>query len=379
MTRILSLLVALVVVVASVGAERPTSLFDEYRAHDFARFDADLQQTSDFAALARDANTSSPSWPADIASAYLLEVTAAAMHAQLFPRLPGQLGQPSYSGGALRTARNRDWMTLFQLSERNALRMAADSHSAHVWGRAALALLVGASEVPPQQSASDAIGLFEDFAKSMRDYADVETLVMARGNTYEALAATTLSFDLPSVVGDPRSTDRTHDVAPNFPAIQGTLVHSLNEGMNAFLAGMSYPDTRAEAAVRLAGLMVMRNLPTDPASALSHVKLARTWDPDPDVLYASWVIEGQADRLSGNNAAATQAFKRAADLAPNGSAANLGLAVESFLAGDTGTADRLAQHMLDIPAGADDPWVLFQHGDYRHWTERVEALRKVLQ
>ena len=376
----LLLTVVMVSAVASVGARRPTSLFDGYQARDFARFDADLTTTIDFEALVKDATAVSSSWPADVAAAYLLEVSAAAAHAELFPRLPeAHAGRDSYSGGLLHTNPRTDWGELFKLSQQCAQRNSPTSPVGRAWGRAALALLVGASEVSPQQSSSRTAALFEDFAKTMRGYADDEAVSMARGNMHEALVTTTLAYDLPAVTGDARSTDRAQDVAPNFPAVQGTLVRSLNEGMKAFLAGMSYPDTRAEAAVRLAGLAVKRDLPGDPAFALSHLELARTWNPDPDVLYASWVIEGQADRLRGDTAAATRAFTRAADLTSNGSAARLGLAVQGFLAGDAATADRLAQEILNLPAGADDPWILFQQGDYRHWGQRVDALRKALQ
>jgi hypothetical protein len=378
-------IVLLASLVASTSARTPpTSLFDEYRAHDFARFESDLSATTDFVPLVDEATAASSSWPADVGAAYLLEVSAAAMHAEIYPKLTGPPGSGargslSYSGGPFRTDLLTDWRSLLQLSEQGAARIPPDSPAARAWGRSFMALLTGASEVSPQTSTSVVVDLVERLPQSTRDRIDDETLLMARGSAYEAVVATTLSYDLPALLGDERSTSDTRDVGTNYPAVRGTLVRAFNEGMKAFLGGMSYPDTRAEAAVRLGGLAMLRDQPGDLVFALSHLALARTWKPAPDVLYATWVLEGQAHRLLGEAGKATDAFAHAAALAPNGSAARLGLAVQAFLAGDSAKADQLSQQMLDMPAGADDPWILFQHGDYRHWAQRVDALRKALR
>lgn len=379
------LIVLLSSVAASAGARPRTSLFDEYKAHDFARFEADLGATPDFPALAAEAQAASSSWPPDAGAAYLVETAAAAMHAEIFPRLTGPpdsqagRGLSSFAGGPFHTDLRTDWRALLQASEQCISRMPPDAPFARVWGRAFMALLVGASEVSPQTGVSVVVDLFERLPTSTRDRIDDQAWMMARGSAYEAVVATTLSYDVPALLGDERAGSDTRDVGTNYPAVRGTLVRAFNEGMRAFLAGMSYPDTRADAAVHLGSLAMLRNQPGDLVFALSHFELARTWHPDPDVLYASWVLEGEARRRLGETNKATDAFARAAALTPNGSAARLGLAVQAFLAGDDLKAGQLSQQILDTPAGADDPWILFQHGDYRRWAERVDALRQALQ
>lgn len=374
----------------STGVSTSSSLYDLYRSREFGRFQSDLKRVTDFRPLLDEARGTSASWPADVGAAYLLEVSAAAFSAEWFPRLPGpsQGRRPSFSGGAIGAPRRTNCIGLLRLASTMAQRMPADAPAGRAWARAAIALLEGTSEVPPPRDVpppgfSAAFGApgpeaLPALLTSMRDRLDEATIAMARGHIYEAEVASAVSYDLPTALGNVLSPDGLA-LRSSLPAIRSWIDRAVAEGMKAFQEAQAFPSVRAEAAVRWGALALTRDQQDDVSAALGHFRAAREFRPDSDVLYVSWLLEGQARRQLGESDASTRAFRVAADLSPSGSAARLGWAVQAFLAGDEDTANQLAQQILAMPVTGDDPWVLFQQSDYRHWASRIADLREAIQ
>lgn len=393
-TRLLPV-VLLSSLVASASGFSSGSLLDEYRARDFGRFESDLKNGRDFKPILDEATAASSSWPPDVGSAYLLEVSAAAYRAEWFPRLPGPyhplVAAPSYSGGPFGTSRRKDCMGLFKLATALAERTPPDSLVGRAWARAAVSLLEGAGaggdppprDVPPGDFGTGAgPRALSALLQSMRDRLGEPAVLMAQASIDEAAVASVLSYALAPAVENVLASGDGAAIGSGLHVRGGMSEgpdRELEHGLKTFAEAQAFPGVRAEAAVRWGALALARNKPGDVAAALEHFTIARESNPDQDVLYVSWLLEGQTRRLLGENDVATAAFKKAAQLAPDGSAATLGLAVQVFLAGDPATADQLAQQVLTAPVGADDPWILFRLGDYRHWARRIEDLRGALR
>jgi hypothetical protein len=367
------------------AASSASSLFDEYRGRDYQQFEADLSrlQGQEFAGLLSQAKGTESKWPPDVGAAYLLEVTAACVRAELFPHIPGQpFGSHrtrAYSGGAIGADPRRDFAPLFDLASSMAKRTPPDSTFSGAWAQAAVALLEGADEVSPQVEASVMGSVLSGLLDSMRDRLNQQTILMAKGHIQESIAAEVASYDFPTVQGNRLWLGDGMAVSSVYSPIKSALDTALTRGLTAFAAAEAFPDVRAEAAVRWGGLALLRNGPDDAKEALARFRLARESIADADVIYLSWFFEGRALLALGQRDEALHAFQEAARLKPQAGSAQLEWAAQAFLAGDTATADRLTQALLNLPINPDDPWILFPRGDYRHWSQRVENLRAALR
>jgi hypothetical protein len=358
------------------------ALLDECQRRDYTQFQSDLAKFQDFDRILIEAKAATSTWPPDLASACLLEVAAVAFHAELFPKNPGTPypGHPprSYSGGALGAASRRDFLPLLNLSATLAKKTPPDSAYGRAWARAAVALLEGGDEVSPQEPASSVGEALGSFLESERDRLDEPTIRMAQGMIQEAIVATSVSYNLPTVQGNRVAPDGVA-IGSQSPAIRGAFDEALKQGLSAFAAAQAFPDARAEAAVRWGALALARRAPGDVTEALARFQVARQSTTDADILYLSWFFEGRALQALGRPEDAVLAFQHAVELKPQGGAAQLEWAAQSFLAGDTTTADRLTQSILNAPIDADDPWMWFHVGDYRHWAQRERDLRAAVR
>jgi hypothetical protein len=366
------------------AAQSASPLLEEYRGRDYPRFEADLSrlQGQQFLQVLTQAKANESSWPPDVGSAYLLEVTAAALRAELFPHIPGQpFGghKATFSGGALGADPRRDFAPLFDLASALAKRTPPDSTFSRAWAEAAVSLLEGADEVSPQRDSSLMGDALSSLLDSMHDRVEPQRILMAKGHIQESIAGEFASYDFPTVQGNRLSLGDGMAVSSTYSPIKSALDTALTRGLTAFAAAEAFPDVRAEAAVRWGALALLRNGPGDARGSLARFRLARESVADAEVLYLSWFLEGRALLALGQHNEALHDFQEAATLKPQAGSAQLEWATQTFLAGDTATADRLTQTLLNLPINADDPWILFARGDYRHWSQRVENLRAALR
>jgi hypothetical protein len=134
-----------------------------------------------------------------------------------------------------------------------------------------------------------------------------------------------------------------------------------------------YPDTRAEATVRKAALLVRMG---DHAGALAALDAGS--DPGNDSTVRCWraLLRGRALEGLGRLDDAASAYGEALIAAPNSSSALAALAAVELRRGRTDIAVQWAAQGRARTGAATDPWLLYGTADFRLYRERIEILRQ---
>jgi hypothetical protein len=94
--------------------------------------------------------------------------------------------------------------------------------------------------------------------------------------------------------------------------------------------------------------------------------------------YLAHFLAGRALEAMNDRAAAVAEFERAAAIRPRAQSAALAVAYDRLLA-STGSAAAAVMPALASHDEFDDPWRLYDYGDYMYWPERLSALREALK
>lgn len=113
-------------------------------------------------------------------------------------------------------------------------------------------------------------------------------------------------------------------------------------------------------------------------AALTEAQAAAAQTTDADERYLARYIAGMAAQSSGALAKAESLFAAALEARPRSQSASLSLAALLFQRGDATGAHALSEKSLVERKNDDDPWRLFQYGDYKTFPEKRQALRRAL-
>lgn len=113
-------------------------------------------------------------------------------------------------------------------------------------------------------------------------------------------------------------------------------------------------------------------------AAITDAEAAAAQATDPDSRYLARYIAGMAAQSSGALTKAESFFASALEARPNSQSASLSLAALVFKRGDASAAYALSEESLK-KRNDDDPWRLFQYGDYVKLPGMITALRQTLK
>lgn len=168
--------------------------------------------------------------------------------------------------------------------------------------------------------------------------------------------------------------------------------------------GMTIGQSRSAAAIRrdnqrLLTFKELEDLATDPAvgaasriraahmrwaageyeAAITEAEAAAAQAADADSQYLARYIAGMAAQSSGALAKAELFFASALEARPYSQSASVSLAALVFKRGDAAAAYALSADSLKNRRNDDDPWRLFQYGDYVKLPGMIAALRQALK
>jgi hypothetical protein len=137
--------------------------------------------------------------------------------------------------------------------------------------------------------------------------------------------------------------------------------------------------TAVEARVRAGFWRLMADDPPGAIELLrSAIGEARAAD-DPWHEYLGQLFIGHALAGIDDRAGAVRSYRAALEVWPAADSARTPLAAVLLASGAREEAVRTVSSMVSSPARGRDPWVWFPFGDYRHWSERIQRLRDLLQ
>ena len=140
-----------------------------------------------------------------------------------------------------------------------------------------------------------------------------------------------------------------------------------------YRAAMAFPETRAEAHVRLAWLLhrIGRH-----EEALATLQAGPIRTPDADIAYLRHLFTGNVLLALNRFDAAAQAFEFANVAVPGAQSARVALMNAMTLKGDTASALRLATE-IETAEGVLDPWWTYWFGDYRWYEQALDEVRRL--
>jgi VWFA-related protein len=140
-----------------------------------------------------------------------------------------------------------------------------------------------------------------------------------------------------------------------------------------YRAAIAFPETRAEALVRLGWLQhrIGRH-----EEALATLESAPTANQEPYVNYLRQLFIGHALLALNRLDEAMRAYQLAPLAVPGAQSARVALMNAMTLKGDTMSAARLANEIETAP-GVIDPWWTYWFGDYRWYEQALEIVRRM--
>jgi tetratricopeptide (TPR) repeat protein len=148
-----------------------------------------------------------------------------------------------------------------------------------------------------------------------------------------------------------------------------SVVHAYEDAMRA-------PETRAEAATRLAYL---RCAAGQVDSAIELSTQGATLTTEPDIRALAHLIHGWALTRGGRPAEALAEFRLAHESLPASQSAALWLARSLFLEGQRADAEALADETTRTGLEELDPFKVYLRGDFRLWPGIIAALREAIR
>jgi tetratricopeptide (TPR) repeat protein len=153
----------------------------------------------------------------------------------------------------------------------------------------------------------------------------------------------------------------------------GTLADRLIE---RFRNAAKYPETRAEARIRLGFVMLRLKLAGAALDTLRESGEVK----EPHLRYLHGLFEGRAYDQAGKPDEAVAAYRRALAAVPRAQTAELALASALARSGRQADALRVMETALaPVASPPPDPWLLYGQGDSRFWPAIARALEAALK
>jgi len=130
---------------------------------------------------------------------------------------------------------------------------------------------------------------------------------------------------------------------------------------------------RAEAEVHIGHLWLGARKPAD---ALDHARQAIRDAHEPGVAYLAHMLAGRALEKLEDFDGATGEYRLAIDALPGAQSATTTLAALLFSRDQPGEASALVERSLALHARDDDPWRLYDYGEYWRYRDLIGQLRR---
>jgi hypothetical protein len=327
-----------------------------YGSGDQASVIAEIARTTDFAALAAPLVREARRWSASArsprrlaAAALLLEVARAGMET--------------------------DWVDVRGLVEAGCELLREDdvpSPGEHVWQRAALALIEGASDTNfLRPSPTTAAGTYDHLRHLTSRFPDDDRIALA---AVVAPRAGRADAEFPrDVVWRPIAA-----LEADGPASRVDLI--IRRGKRAMIAELepltSRPEVAAEANLRIGYLLFQLH---DDAGAMARFDRTIGSTDDPFLLYVAELLAGRMELRRGRAAEGERRLRRALAIVPHAESASEALAAQLFVTGRADEAYALAAAALPGPDARPDPWRLFGYGDFRLLPALMDDVRQAVR
>jgi hypothetical protein len=157
------------------------------------------------------------------------------------------------------------------------------------------------------------------------------------------------------------------------PMIERRRTSLLDYAAAQFAALIDDAAVGAEAQVRLGDLQFRSG---QYEAALATERVAAESASDPGVKYIARYLAAQAEQAMGNLASAEAWYGRALETRPDSQSATLGLASLLYVRGEAARAYDLIDATRERRRGDDDPWRMFQYGDFSRLPALIAEVRK---
>ncbi len=193
-------------------------------------------------------------------------------------------------------------------------------------------------------------------------------------------------FEATTEQGVPREGARLEFPAPPVPTItvngitigQPRTTATIRRSTQRLMTLEELSDLAADPVVGAAArtrLAYLQWAVGDYAHALTEAQAAAEQAAHADDRYLARYVAGLAAQSSGLLSNAESLFRSALEARPNSQSASIALAALLFQRGDAAGAYALSQDSLTKMKTDDDPWRLFQYGDYPKLQSKVQAMR----
>jgi tetratricopeptide (TPR) repeat protein len=338
-------------------AQTATEWLTRYGSGDQSAVIAEIGRTTDFAPIAAALARAAPRWAASgqspdrrlVAAALLLEVARAGMETS--------------------------WADVRGLVEAGCSLLRQDeipSPSEHVWQRAALALIEGASDAKfLRPSPLSATGTYDHLRHLTSRFPSDDRV---------ALAAVVSPRPGRADAEFPRDVVWQPVEALEAAGPAGRVDLIIRRDKRAMIAELepltTRPDVAAEANLRLGYLLFQLHEDTD---AMTRFDRTIGSTDDPFLLYVAELLAGRTEARRGRASQAERRFRRALAIVPHAESASEALAAELFVTGRADEASALADAALPGPDSTPDPWRLFGYGDFRLLPALMDDVRRAVR
>jgi tetratricopeptide (TPR) repeat protein len=356
-TVVAALLVSPVVAVDARGAsDTAADWLARYSSGDQAAVIAEIAATTDFAPIAAVLPREARRWAASASSARRLAAAALLLE-------------------VARAGMETSWTDVRGLVEAGCELLREDdvpSPGEHVWQRAALALIEGASDTTfLRASPLSAAPSYDHLRHLTSRFPDDDRVALA---AVVAPRRGRADAEFPrDVVWRPIGA-----LEADGPASRVDLI--IRRDKRAMIAELeplaTRPDVAAEANLRIGYLLFQLH---DDAEAMARFDRTIASTDDPFLLYVAELLAGRTDLRRGRAAPGERRLRRALAIVPHAESASEALAAQLFVTGRADEAYALADAALPGPDTPPDPWRLFGYGDFRLLPALMGDVRKAVR
>ena len=157
------------------------------------------------------------------------------------------------------------------------------------------------------------------------------------------------------------------------PLVERRRQSLLDYAAAQFAALIDDPAVGPEAQTRL-GYLHFRSGQYE--QTLASARAAADASKDPDIRYLAMFLAAQAAQALGNLASAETWYERALEARPDSQSASLGLASLLYVRGEANRAYDFIDATRTRRNDDDDPWRMFQYGDFPRLPGLIAELRK---
>ena len=154
-------------------------------------------------------------------------------------------------------------------------------------------------------------------------------------------------------------------------------VDHTNAVIALYEAAAAYPETRAEALLRLGWFLHRVRRGDDGLARMQRVEVSEA--ADRGLLYLRELLTGQILIEQNKPEPAIAAFRRAIAIVPAVQSARVALMNALLVSGDRAGADALAGELQTTTPAAIDPWWMYWQADYRRYPLMLNQLREMIR